>query len=82
MSTVALWLGHESEEPTQIYLEATLAMKEQVLAKVTRPYASDRQTLTRAWERANRTCVIRNGARESDRRGWRDAQVLVRPALK
>jgi site-specific recombinase XerD len=33
-SVIALWLGHESVETTQIYLEATLAMKEQALAKV------------------------------------------------
>lgn len=36
-SVVALWLGHESVETTQIYLEATLAMKEQALAKTTPP---------------------------------------------
>jgi len=35
-AVIALWLGHESVETTQIYLEATLAMKEQALAK-TRP---------------------------------------------
>jgi Site-specific recombinase XerD len=33
-SVIALWLGHESVETTQIYLDATLAMKEQVLAKM------------------------------------------------
>jgi site-specific recombinase XerD len=33
---IALWLGHESIETTQIYLDANLALKEQVLAK-TRP---------------------------------------------
>jgi site-specific recombinase XerD len=32
-SVIALWLGHESVETTQIYLEATLAMKEKALAK-------------------------------------------------
>jgi site-specific recombinase XerD len=31
-SVIALWLGHESIETTQIYLEATLAMKERALA--------------------------------------------------
>jgi site-specific recombinase XerD len=36
-SVIALWLGHESVETTQIYLEATLAMKEQALAKATPP---------------------------------------------
>ena len=34
-SVIALWLGHESVETTQIYLEATLAMKEQALEKTT-----------------------------------------------
>ena len=32
-SVIALWLGHESVETTQIYLEASLAMKEKALAK-------------------------------------------------
>lgn len=32
---IALWLGHESVETTQVYLEATLAMKERALAKTT-----------------------------------------------
>jgi site-specific recombinase XerD len=32
-AVIALWLGHESVETTQIYLEATLAMKETALAK-------------------------------------------------
>ena len=36
-SVIALWLGHESIETTQIYLEATLAMKERALAKTTPP---------------------------------------------
>jgi site-specific recombinase XerD len=34
-SVTALWLGHESVETTQIYLDATLAIKEQALAKAT-----------------------------------------------
>jgi len=34
-SVIALWLGHERLETTQIYLEATLAIKERALAKVT-----------------------------------------------
>jgi site-specific recombinase XerD len=33
-SVIALWLGHERLETTQIYLEATLAMKEKALAKI------------------------------------------------
>ena len=32
-SVIALWLGHESVETTQIYLDATLEMKERALAK-------------------------------------------------
>jgi len=34
-STIALWLGHQHVQTTQIYLDATLAMKERVLEKVT-----------------------------------------------
>jgi site-specific recombinase XerD len=33
-TVIALWLGHESIETTQIYLDANLAMKEDALAKV------------------------------------------------
>lgn len=36
-AVIALWLGHESVETTQIYLEAILAMKEQALAKTIPP---------------------------------------------
>jgi site-specific recombinase XerD len=32
-SVIALWLGHESIDTTQIYLDANLALKEQALAK-------------------------------------------------
>jgi len=32
---IALWLGHESVETTQIYLDADLAIKEEVLSKTT-----------------------------------------------
>jgi site-specific recombinase XerD len=39
-AVIALWLGHESVETTQIYLEATLAMKEQALAKTTPPHGN------------------------------------------
>ena len=34
-AVIALWLGHESVETTQIYLEATLEMKAKALAKAT-----------------------------------------------
>jgi integrase/recombinase XerD len=33
-STIALWLGHESVETTQIYLHADLRLKEQALSRV------------------------------------------------
>jgi len=36
-TVIALWLGHESVETTHIYLEADLAMKEQILAKTNPP---------------------------------------------
>lgn len=32
-AVIALWLGHESAETTQIYLDANLALKEEILAK-------------------------------------------------
>ncbi len=35
-AVIALWLGHESVETTQVYLDANLAIKEEALAK-TRP---------------------------------------------
>jgi integrase/recombinase XerD len=36
-SLIAIWLGHESVETTQVYLDASLAMKTQLLAR-TRPF--------------------------------------------
>ena len=32
-SVIALWLGHESMETTQVYLHANLELKEHALAK-------------------------------------------------
>jgi site-specific recombinase XerD len=37
-SVIALWLGHEQAETTQIYLHADLALKEQALARTTPPH--------------------------------------------
>jgi site-specific recombinase XerD len=34
-SVIALWLGHESIETTQIYLHADMRLKEQALARTT-----------------------------------------------
>jgi site-specific recombinase XerD len=36
-STIAIWLGHESVETTQIYLDANLEMKQAVLDRTTPP---------------------------------------------
>jgi site-specific recombinase XerD len=41
-AVIALWLGHESVETTQIYLEATLAMKELALSKTGLPGSGQR----------------------------------------
>jgi site-specific recombinase XerD len=35
LSVIALWLGHESTETTQIYLHADMRLKEQALAHTT-----------------------------------------------
>lgn len=50
-AVIALWLGHESIETTQIYLDADLELKEKILAKTTSPrstpgrYRPDNQLL-------------------------------------
>jgi site-specific recombinase XerD len=36
-SVIALWLGHESVETTQVYVHADLRLKEQALARMTAP---------------------------------------------
>ena len=35
IATIALWLGHESIETTQVYLHADMTMKENALARST-----------------------------------------------
>jgi site-specific recombinase XerD len=37
VTVIALWLGHESTQTTQIYLHADLALKERALARTTPP---------------------------------------------
>jgi len=37
ISVIALWLGHESTEVTQIYLHADMTIKERALARITPP---------------------------------------------
>ena len=55
-SVIALWLGHESIETTQIYLDANLELKQRVLDKTTPPKANpdgiDPTTATRPSSRA------------------------------
>ena len=53
ITTIALWLGHESTAPTQAYLHADLGMKERALQRMTPPptahaprYQPDDQLLT------------------------------------
>ena len=36
-TVIALWLGHESVETTQVYIHADLRLKEKALARVTAP---------------------------------------------
>jgi integrase/recombinase XerD len=36
-SVIALWLGHESVETTQVYMHADLRLKEKALARITAP---------------------------------------------
>jgi len=38
-TVIALWLGHESVQTTQVYLEADLELKKKILAKTTSPNA-------------------------------------------
>jgi len=36
-SVIALWLGHESVETTQVYIHADLRLKEKALARIKAP---------------------------------------------
>ena len=36
-SVIALWLGHESVETTQVYIHADLRLKEKALARIAAP---------------------------------------------
>ena len=42
-TVIALWLGHERVETTQIYLHADLAIKERALARTNPPNAMPRR---------------------------------------
>ncbi len=56
-AVIALWLGHESVETTQIYLDANLAIKVEILAKTTPPEESPAalQPTTNCW-RSSKHC--------------------------
>src|SRR5258708_1858880 len=49
-SVIALWLGHESVETTQTYLQAHLALKEAALTKL-KPYERGKRTRLRPNDR-------------------------------
>ena len=58
-SVIALWLGHESVETTQIYLHADLAIKERALARTRPPNSSPgRYTADRHAARVPRSALI------------------------
>ena len=39
-SVIALWLGHESVETTQVYIHADLRLKEKALSRIAAPASS------------------------------------------
>ena len=41
LSTIALWLGHEGIETTQIYLHADLKLKERAITRTAPPNAGN-----------------------------------------
>ncbi len=55
-SVIALWLGHESVETTQVYLDANLALKEQILART----SSTEERLQRYRPEDNLLAFLRN----------------------
>ena len=42
LSTIALWLGHEGIETTQIYLHADLTSKQRALARTSTPTSTSK----------------------------------------
>jgi integrase/recombinase XerD len=43
ITTIALWMGHESSRTTEIYLHAHLALKERAISKTAPPGTSPRR---------------------------------------
>ena len=52
-AVIALWLGHESVETTQMYLDADLALKERALARTAPRKAHARRYLSTTLGRAD-----------------------------
>ena len=42
-SVIALWLGHESVETTQVYMHADMRLKEKALARVVAPASNPKR---------------------------------------
>ena len=66
-TVIALWLGHEQIETTQIYLHADLALKEKALARTTPPNTPTRPLpATRHAPRLPRSALIMPTSRARD----------------
>ena len=73
--TIALWLGHESVETTQMYLDANLAMKQAVLDKTTPPEGKPgRYKPNDGCSRSSRACSV---AAYVPRNAWPNTDGLV-----
>jgi hypothetical protein len=56
-TVIALWLGHESGETTQVYMHADMRLKEKALAlsRLRRPIPDDISLAMRFWPISNRS---------------------------
>src|SRR3546814_14126878 len=61
-SVIALWLGHESVETTQIYIHADMRLKEKALASVAAPETRPR--------RVSPADELQTGSAACRARGW------------
>lgn len=72
LSVIALWLGHESTETTQIYLHADMQLKEHALHRVSLITASA------VWRRAHPMCRTAAKPDYAEPRGLGDSTLLSR----